>query len=121
MRRTMWKLSALLWAVAMTTAQASADYRKIESESEFVQIILGKTLTRPLIKLEVLATGKITGRGARWDIEGNWTWQEGYFCRDLFWDGDPLGYNCQEVGMSGAKIRFTSDKGEGPSAEFNLR
>ncbi|MEM9579824.1 MAG: dihydrodipicolinate reductase [Pseudomonadota bacterium] len=117
----MWKLAALLSAVAVTPVFAAADYTKINSKSKFVQLVQGKTLTRPLIKLKVSPNGKISGRGASWDVEGSWSWKNGYFCRDLFWGGDALGYNCQEVGLSDGKLRFTSDQGRGDSAEFRLR
>ena len=43
------------------------------------------------------------------------------FLWDLFWGGDPLGYNCQEVQVTGESIRFTSDRGAGASAEFRMR
>lgn len=117
----MWKLAALFSAILMTPAFAAAEYTKINSKSEFLALVQGKTLTRPLVTLNVSETGGITGRGATWDVEGNWTWQNGYFCRDLFWGGDPLGYNCQEVGVSDGRVRFTSDQGQGQSADFRLR
>lgn len=107
--------------LAMLPVVAHADFDKVDTKDQFVQLIAGKMLTRPFVQLEVAPTGDISGHGARWDVEGNWTWQDGYFCRDLYWGGDPLGYNCQEVRASGNRIRFTSDRGEGNSADFRLR
>lgn len=117
----MLKFVISLCAAICVSGAAFADYTKINSKSEFVSLIQGKTLTRPLVKLNVSPTGTISGRGASWDVEGNWTWRDGYFCRDLFWGGDALGYNCQEVGLSNGRIRFTSDQGQGRSADFRLR
>lgn len=102
-------------------APALAELSKVNSADEFKQIVSGKTLTRPLIKLQVGPSGEISGRGAAWEVTGNWSWEGGYFCRSLEWGGDDLGYNCQEVRVSGSKIRFTSDQGTGDSAEFTLR
>ncbi len=99
---------------------ASAELVKVNTYEEFVSYINGKTLKRPLVKLTVSTNGKIEGTGIRWPVEGTWRWQDGYFCRDLYWDGDPLGYNCQEVRAKGNRIRFTSDRGAGDSAEFRL-
>ena len=107
--------------LGLTAAPAAAEYAKVEKEQEFRSIITGKTLTRPLIRLEVDPKGTISGIGARWEVTGNWSWRDGYFCRDLFWGGDSLGYNCQEVRVNGERIRFTSDKGKGNSAVFRLR
>ena len=104
---------------AMVTA-VSAEQSRISSKADFVRLIDGKTLTRPLIKLQVTPTGSIKGKGARWAITGNWRWKDGYFCRDLNWGGDDLGYNCQAVSVRGNKIRFQSDKGTGDYADFRL-
>ena len=84
-----------------SVASASAELRKVDSQQEFVSLVQGKTLTRPLIKLQVMPDGRISGSGSRWDVEGTWSWQNGFFCRDLFWGGDALGYNCQEERTNG--------------------
>ena len=107
---------------AIGAAPAWAELRRVDSQQQFVQLVRGKTLTRPLIKLTVTPDGRIAGRGAKWDVEGSWSWQNGYFCRDLFWGGDALGYNCQEVqATDDGRIKFTSDRGTGDSAMFRLR
>lgn len=100
---------------------AMAELKRIESKSEFVQLVQGKTLARPLVRLQVSPNGQISGRGATWDVTGSWTWQNGYFCRDLNWGGDDLGYNCQAVLANGSEMRFVSDQGAGDSADFRLR
>lgn len=118
MRRMLPAIAALSLVVA---TPAFAEFSKVTSALEFKSLVSGKTLTRPLVTLEVGPNGSISGRGAAWDITGKWTWQGGYFCRSLFWGGDDLGYNCQEVTAAGGKIRFTSDQGSGDSADFRLR
>ncbi len=108
-------------AFAVFATPAFADFAKITNETEFVEVVTGKTLTRPLVQLEVTSTGQISGTGVRWPVTGNWSWQNGYFCRDLDWGGTDLGYNCQEVRINENRIRFTSDRGTGQSAVFRLR
>lgn len=105
--------------IAPVAAQASAE--RIGTKEQFVGLIQGKKLTRPLVNLRVSPDGQISGTGAAWDVTGNWTWQDGFFCRDLEWGGDPLGYNCQMVTADGNRITFTSDRGQGRSAGFTLR
>ncbi|OSQ53273.1 dihydrodipicolinate reductase [Marivita geojedonensis] len=100
---------------------AAAELKRIENKAEFVQLVQGKTLSRPLVSLRVSPDGRITGRGVRWDVTGSWSWENGFFCRDLNWGGDDLGYNCQEVRADGRSMRFTSDRGAGDSADFRLR
>ncbi|MCR8826893.1 hypothetical protein [Pseudosulfitobacter koreensis] len=107
-------------ALALPAMPAWAQTGVVNSQSDFIKLVNGKTLTRPLVRLEVRPDGSITGKGAAWDVTGTWNWQGGYFCRDLFWGGDPLGYNCQQVSMVDGRIQFTSDEGRGDSAAFRL-
>ena len=110
-------LSCTLMALATAS---HADFAKVNDENEFIALVQGKTLTRPFVSVRVTQAGQIEGTGARWEIRGNWSWQNGYFCRDLNWGGDDLGYNCQEVRADGNRLRFTSDRGAGQSAVFRL-
>lgn len=118
MKRTIAALFATTFAFA---TPALADFQRIDNRADFVSAVYGKTLTRPLVKLQVLSNGQISGKGARWAITGNWEWKGGYLCRSLNWGGDDLGYNCQEIKVNGSKIRITSDRGAGQSADFRMR
>lgn len=100
---------------------AMADLKRVEDKAEFVDLVEGKTLLRPMVRLTVKPDGKITGRGVAWDVTGSWKWNDGYFCRDLNWGGDDLGFNCQTVLADGSSMRFISDQGAGASADFRLR
>ena len=113
-------LAALGMAVAVP-ATAFADLSKIETRQEIVQTIKGKHLTLFAIKQNVSPEGQIAGRAYGRDVKGQWQWQNGYFCRDLYWGKMDLGPNCQEVRVSGDTIRFTSDRGTGRYADLRLR
>lgn len=108
----------VIFAIAPISAQA---FQKLTDKSRFVEAVQNKELTRMGIGLDVTPDGKIIGRAFGRDVRGSWTWQDGYFCRDLFWGQRELGYNCQEVKIHGATIRFTSDKGTGQFADLTLR
>ncbi len=110
--------SVVFGVVAMA---AQAEFTQVTNQDEFLRLVEGKKLTRPFVELTVDPNGSIEGMGARWEVTGNWTWRDGYFCRDLFWGGDELGYNCQEVRAYNGRLRFTSDKGKGQSAVFRLK
>ena len=113
-------LSACIATMAFAVP-AFAEFQQVTSRSDFVALVGGKTLTRPLVKIQVLPDGRIAGKGASWDVTGKWSWENGYLCRSLEWGGDDLGYNCQEVKTDGARVRITSDKGTGQSADFRLQ
>lgn len=114
------RLTALAAALCLGAAPAWAEFQKIEDEGTFRAIVTGKTLKRPLIRLEVRPEGTIRGTGAAWDVTGQWVWRGGYFCREMSWRDREIGYNCQEVRVNGNKIRFTSDRGQGDFADFRL-
>lgn len=107
-------------ALICSAGAASADFTKVQDQNTFVALVTGKELTRPFVNLKVTPDGRIEGIGVRWEVTGQWTWKDGYFCRSLFWGGDDLGYNCQEVQAKGERLRFTSDQGSGRSAVFRL-
>lgn len=64
---------------------ATAEFSIVSQRDEFLKIINGKQLERPLIKLQVSDIGQISGRALTIGVRGTWSWQKGYFCRDLFW------------------------------------
>jgi len=116
------RMTFFAFLTALVAAPAAAELIKVDDQTQFLQLMSGKTLTRPLVRLTVSPDGQIEGYGSVWSVEGSWSWQDGYFCRDLFWGGDALGYNCQEVQASvDGRIKFTSDKGNGDSAMFRLK
>lgn len=111
-------LSVFLVGLAAT---AQAEFAKVKNQDEFIRLVKGKTLSRPFVNLTVTPDGRIEGMGARWEVTGNWRWINGFFCRDLFWGGDEIGYNCQEVRAHDGRLQFTSDEGKGQSAVFRLK
>ena len=98
----------------------TAEPEIVNKKQRFVDLLTGKILRRPLIRLQVSANGTISGAGAFQKVTGKWIWQNGYFCRSLYWGGSDLPYNCQQVIIDGDSLRFTSDHGTGDSAAFKL-
>ena len=115
----LFRLTALVSAVSASAAYA--DRATVQDRNEFLNLVSGKTLQRPLVSLQVSPGGDISGKGAMREVKGEWTWKDGYFCRTLYWGGDDLGYNCQLVTYDGRKLTFTADQGAGQSAAFSLR
>jgi hypothetical protein len=81
----------------------------------------GRELRRFGIRLTVTPDGTIQGRAFGTPVTGQWNWNDGYFCRDLFYGEDDLGFNCQLVQVNGETLRFTSDQGQGIYADLTLR
>jgi hypothetical protein len=99
-------------------------FEPIKEKDRFLDLIQNRELRIGLynLSLNVLPDGRIDGSAMGWDITGQWSWKDGYFCREMDWSGTPISYNCQLVEADGAeKLRFTVDQGKGDSATFRLR
>lgn len=114
-------LAGAFLGIAAASPVAAEDFSVVGSADRFVSLVTGRELRRLGIRLTVTPEGQIIGQAFGAPVTGEWTWQGGYFCRDLFWNGDDLGYNCQLVQESGDTLRFTSDQGAGMSADLTLR
>lgn len=114
-------LAGAFLSLATANPVAAEEFSVVGSADRFVSLVNGRELRRLGIRLTVTAEGQIIGRAFGAPVTGEWTWQGGYFCRDLFWNGDDLGYNCQLVQESGDTLRFTSDQGAGMSADLTLQ
>ena len=101
-------------------AFSNEKFDKISNEIDFLEIVDGHTLSRPLIKLVVQNDGSITGKAAFRSVNGNWSWDNQLFCRTLFWGERDLGLNCQLVEYNGEILRFTADEGAGAFADFTI-
>ncbi|WP_019955894.1 hypothetical protein [Yoonia vestfoldensis] len=117
------KTFALALGLSLPAGAAVANYVPVMEEETFLSLVEGKELRHRFygITLEVLDTGEVKGSAIGWGIEGTWSWQEGYFCRELYWGGDLIPYNCQLVEINNDLIRFTVDQGAGRSAAFRLQ
>ncbi|MBT8413147.1 MAG: dihydrodipicolinate reductase [Boseongicola sp.] len=105
----------------LATSALAEGFQRIEDESKFVNIIKDRELKRFGIRLQVDDSGKIVGRAFGQAVTGEWDWQNGFFCRDLYLGGKELDPdNCQLVEVRGNTVRFTSDMGQGDSANLRI-
>lgn len=114
-------IGLVMVVMALQALPVAAENGTVKDRETFLRLVSGKVLARPLIRLTVTGDGVISGRGAAKPVSGAWAWKDGYFCRHLYWGDRALGHNCQRVEAREGRIRFTSDRGRGQSAEFHLR
>lgn len=110
--------------IAVTGVPAIADgFQSVQDRGTFLSLVEGRVLRlgAARIALRVLPDGTISGKALGWDITGKWSWDSGFFCREMDWSGYPISPNCQLVEQRGSELRFTSNKGSGQSAAFRLR
>lgn len=113
----------VVFALALFAAAPAVAFERVSEEQSFVSLVNGKVLRLGLfgITLNVQPDGMIQGRASGWDVTGTWSWQDGFFCREMDWSGYPIEYNCQLVEVDGDRVRFTVDRGAGDDAVFRLR
>ena len=104
----------------VVSAQAG---ERIFDRSTLLDVVSEKVLILRLfgIKLKIMEDGRIEGKAMGRDVVGDWEWQDGFFCRSMFWGERDIGYNCQEVSINNKKIKFISDRGLGASAKFLIK
>jgi hypothetical protein len=100
----------------------SEGFQRIDGRDSFLSVVKDRDLTRFGIRVKVTDRGQIIGRAFGQKVTGDWSWRDGFFCRDLYWGGAELDLNnCQTVEVNGDTLRFTSDKGSGDSAKLRLK
>ena len=106
--------------LASTVATASEKFQTVRDQNTFLSVVSDKALKRFGISLEVTPSGEIKGRAFGTPVTGAWRWENGYFCRDLFYGSRDLGPNCQLVLVRGDTVRFIADEGQGQYADLKL-
>ncbi len=116
------RLTAATTVFLAFTGAAQA-FERVTSVDSFNALMSGKELRLGIygLALSVTPDGQIRGRAVGSDVTGSWSWQNGYFCREMDWGGTEIPYNCQLVEAGDGKMRFTTDQGAGDDATFNLR
>ena len=111
---------SFLLSLMVVSAQAG---ERILDRLTLLDMVSQKVLILRLfgIKLKIMEDGRIEGKAMGRDVVGDWEWQDGFFCRSMFWGERDVGYNCQEVSIKNKKIKFTSDRGLGARAQFLIK
>ncbi|OYX24090.1 MAG: hypothetical protein B7Z10_09905 [Rhodobacterales bacterium 32-66-7] len=120
----MQKTLALMVALALPLPVAASDFLVVSDRGEFLSLVQDRELRLAMLglSLSVKPDGTIEGQALGSEVTGTWAWQDGFFCREMAWNGKAVPYNCQVVEVKdAASLRFTSDQGKGDSAVFQLR
>lgn len=121
----MTRLLPAIGLLALPALPASAeDFERVTEREQFLEVVEGRELRIGIlgISLRVGSDGRIEGSAQGWPVTGTWSWEGGFFCREMEWGGYEIAYNCQLVEVRGDdRIRFTSDRGQGQSASFTIR
>ncbi len=121
--RSIFKALGLTLAALLASPAAAQGWSQVADKAQFVALVQDRDLRMPLfgITLQVRPDGGITGRASGREVTGSWSWEDGFFCREMAWGGREFAANCQVVETTGDRIRFVADRGAGSAADFGLR
>ena len=112
-----------LIAAMLIALPAAAAAQTVTDRALFVSLVEGRTLTQRLlgVALRVTGDGRIAGEAMGGTVTGSWSWQDGYFCREMAWGDRVFPLDCQRVDLDGDLVTFTADRGAGDDATLRLR
>lgn len=116
-------LRFLVFVLVLCLPTLASAFEKVQEKEQLLAAVDGRELSIGVFRLSITlnSDGSLRGRAMGWDMTGNWTWENGLFCRKMDWSGYEIDQDCQLVEKSGDKLRFTSDAGQGRSAVFILQ
>ena len=121
MRSNRLGISSSLAILATVVALKGALAEEITTKEQFLAEIVGKRLVQDDSWVIISPDGRVTGKGpGKGDIAGEWTWDQGYYCRKITIDDEPFPRNCQEVTLEGDVVSFIHDKGQGITVSWRL-
>lgn len=84
--------------------------KQITTEKEFRAKVVGKKLITERGAIKIHKDGNMTGTLGNREVSGEWTWEEGYWCRSIALDDRQFPDDCQMVTILGDEIDLLSKK-----------
>lgn len=112
-------IGALQFVSSFQTASAG-DFVRITKLNQFKTSIVGKTLSAGKVRVVIAVDGTWGGTAKRGKVSGTWKWRRGYWCRVGTVGSNLLAEDCQEVSVSGKKMRLIRNRGSGEVVELKI-
>ena len=85
MRGLFFEIFTCVGMAIFLPVSAWAEFVVLSKRDNFLSVIEGKDLKRPLIRLQVKQDGTITGKAAAMKVTGTWVWEDRYFAACYTW------------------------------------
>ena len=113
-------LIGTLHALAVSQTALAAEFVRITKLSQFKTAIIGKTLSAGKVRVVIAVDGTWGGTAKRGKVSGTWKWRRGYWCRVGTVGSNLLAEDCQEISVSGKKMRLIRNRGSGDVVELKI-
>ncbi len=107
-------------ALFLPVAAYSADEKRITTEKEFRELVVGRLHTGELGTVTVKNDNNVTGTIQGKSLTGLWNWTDGTYCRTVEVGGRNLGFDCQVVLISGDRVTYVRNNGKGKRSIWTL-
>jgi len=102
-----------LSAMVATSAMAGSGFKRITTENEFIQLVVGKKLYFNKDYFTIRKNGSLKGKFGGKTLKGNWAWRDGYWCRTLATHSKNT--DCQLWEVEGNQFQVTREFGKANS------
>ena len=106
--------------VAEASSAAVSGKRRITTEQEFRDALVGRRAGDERGYFIVHEGGTLTGKFNNRKLTGKWTWEEQFFCRTAKLGSQKLGRSCQVLSIEGDTLTATGKKGKGKKVTYRI-
>lgn len=111
---------AICLALFLPVEAFSADEKRITTEKEFRELVVGRLHSSKNGTAMVTSDNKLTGTFRGKSLTGLWNWTDNTYCRTVQLDGQNRGFDCQVVLISGDRIIYVRNNGKGRRSIWTL-
>ena len=99
---------------------SSADETRIATEEEYRKLVVGKRISGNWGWTKIHEDARLTGVVNGEKLTGAWIWVDRFYCRTIQIGARNLGRDCQLVTISGDKVSYHRDRGNGRKVTYRL-
>lgn len=113
----------IVFALSFSNLAASvavAEERKVKTEKEFGELVVGRNLVHEYGTAIFHEDGRLTGAFRAGKLTGLWNWTGDTYCRTGKIGRRDMGYDCQTVSVSGNRVTFVRNNGTGRSVTYKM-
>lgn len=105
-------------------AVSTSTFVRVDNATAFSETVANRrleALDNPSVWFRLNSDGTMDGELKRGTVNGTWTFENGYWCREFEAGGRASPRDCQTAELLGNQIRLTRDKGAGDAGIYKIQ